>query len=248
MLPITIKGLYRKTVSSIKLLAGALILAIISGCFGGNPYEQNADRNDVITLGDSIFDLNGVIQETLESYAGETFRDYTRSGAELSGGILAPSVYSQYGTAKATDSNIATIVMDGGGNDILIPATLFDPYGCRTRWWRRNISSSCVNLIVDQYIQQVNLLNQIAADGVDDVVWLGYYELPRGNSNLTKALNLGDDLLGYGCEVSSNASCSFVDPRGTVPASQVISDNIHPTPAGSVNLANQIWPVLQPLL
>ena len=230
-----------------KTLCAAFVLATIVGC-SGNAYEETADRNDVITLGDSIFDLNGVIQETLEGYAGETFRDYTRSGAEISGGLLAPSVISQYNTAKSTNPNINTILMDGGGNDILIPATLFDPYGCRTRWWRRNISNACVNLIIDQYIVQVNLLNQINADGVDDVVWLGYYELPRGNSNLTKALNLGDDLLGYGCEVSSNANCSFVDPRGTVPASQVLSDDIHPTVAGSVNLANQIWPVLQPLL
>lgn len=231
-----------------KVLTCVTVIASIVGCFGGNPYEENEDRNDVITLGDSIFDLNGVIQETLESYAGETFRDYTRSGAEISGGFLAPSVIDQYNRAKSTDSNIATIIMDGAGNDILIPASFFDPYGCRTRWWRRNISNSCINLIVDQYIVQVNLLNQINADSVNDVVWLGYYELPRGNSNLTQALNLGDDLLNYGCEISSNANCQFVDPRGTVPANQVISDNIHPTVAGSVNLANQIWPVLQPLL
>lgn len=238
----------KKTIiKTLKLVGASLIAVSVVGCTG-NPYEESADRNDVITLGDSIFDLNGVIQETLESYAGETFRDYTQSGAELSGGLLATAVDQQYADAKSTDSNIATIVMDGGGNDILIPATLFDPYGCRTHWWRWNITRSCRGLIEDQYVIGVNLLNQMNSDGVDNVVWLGYYELPRGNSNLTKALNYGDDLLGYACEVSSNANCSFVDPRGTVPASQVEGDDIHPTPAGSVNLANQIWPVLQPLL
>lgn len=230
-----------------KLAASALVAVSVVGCTG-SPYVENADRNDVITLGDSIFDLNGVIQDTLEAYAGETFRDYTQSGAELSGGAFATSVVGQYADAKATDSNINTIVMDGGGNDILIPATLFDPYGCRTHWWRWNPSRSCVNLIADQYVTAVNLLNQMNSEGVDNVVWLGYYELPRGNANLTKALNIGDDYLGYACEVATNADCSFVDPRGTVPASQVEGDDIHPTPAGSVNLANQIWPVLQPLL
>ena len=231
----------------LKTAGACLVAAGVVGCTG-NPYVESADRMDVITLGDSIFDLNGVIEATLEGYAGETFRNYTQSGAELSGGSLATPVDQQYADAKSTDGNINTILMDGGGNDILIPATLFDPYGCRTHWWRWNPSSSCVNLIEDQYVNAVNLLNQMNADGVDEVVWLGYYELPRGNANLTKALNIGDDYLGYACEVATNASCSFVDPRGTVPASQVESDNIHPTPAGSVNLANQIWPVLQPLL
>ena len=234
--------------SSLLKLAGTLFIASSLIACTGNPYEENASRNDVITIGDSIFDLNGVIEDTLEAYAGETFRDYTQSGAELAGGSFARPIVGQYADAKATDSNINTIVMDGGGNDILIPATFFDPYGCRTRWYRWNISSSCVNLINDQYVTAVNLLNQMDADGVDNVVWLGYYELPRGNANLTQALNYGDDLLGWACEVASNASCSFVDPRGTVPASQVEGDDIHPTPAGSVNLANQIWPVLQPLL
>lgn len=231
-----------------KLAAAALVTVSVVGCTG-NPYEEVVDgRNDVVTLGDSIFDLNGVIQETLEARAGTQFRDYTSSGAELKGGIAAPSVFSQYATANSTNGNINTILMDGGGNDILIPAILLDPYGCRTHWWRWWPSNACYNLIEDQYYNAVDLLNTMDADGVQNVVWLGYYELPRGNANLTQALNYGDDLLGYACEVSSSANCQFVDPRGTVPASQVESDDIHPTPAGSVNLANQIEPVLFPLL
>ena len=229
-------------------LVGIFILASsLIGCIG-KPYEENASRNDVITIGDSIFDLNEVIEETLESYAGETFRNYTQSGAKLQGGVFARPVVGQYSDARSTDSNISTIVMNGGGNDLLLPAYLFDPYKCRTRWYRRNLSKACANLIDDLYVTAVNLLNDMAYDGVDNVIWLGYYELPGLNSNLTKALNYGDDFLSYACEVSSNANCQFVDPRGTIPASQVNRDAIHPTPEGSVNLANQIWPVLEPLL
>ncbi len=230
-----------------KLAGAALVAASVVGCTG-NPYVEDADRNEIITLGDSIFDLDGQIQANLEAWAGETFRDYTQSGAELSGGLFATSVVQQYADAKSTDANIDTIIMDGGGNDILIPAIAFDPYGCRTHWWRWYISRSCVNLIEDQYVTAVNLLNQMNAEGVDNVIWLGYYELPRGNANLTQALNLGDDYLAYGCEVAGNANCSFVDPRGQIPASDVESDDIHPTPNGSLKLAQLIWPVLQPLL
>lgn len=227
------------------LVSGALLLSLIA-CGSGN-YVESADRNDVITLGDSIFDLSGDLQRFLEAEAGQTFRDYTLSGAELEGGIIANSVYRQYSDAKATDSNINTIVMDGGGNDILIPAMILDPYGCRTHWWRWNISRSCRNLINDQYVNLVNLLNQMDADGVQDIVYLGYYELPRGNANLTKAVNYGDDRLGAAC-ANTTASCQFVDPRGTIPANYVLSDNIHPTTEGSRVLADLIWPKLQPLL
>lgn len=227
------------------LVSAALLLSLIA-CGSGN-YVEQADRNDVITLGDSIFDLSGDLQRFLEAEAGETFRDYTLSGAELEGGIIANSVYRQYADAKATDSNINTIVMDGGGNDILIPAMILDPYGCRTHWWRWNISRSCRNLINDQYVNLVNLLNQMDSDGVDNIVYLGYYELPRGNANLEKAVNYGDDKLGEAC-ANTTASCDFVDPRGMIPANYVLSDNIHPTTEGSRVLADLIWPKLQPLL
>jgi len=239
---------FKNVVSSVaKLAATAVVAMSVVGCTG-NAYVETADRNDVITVGDSIFDLNGVIQATLEANAGETFRNYTQSGAEISGGALAPSVESQYATANATNGAIDTVVMDGGGNDILIPATLFDPYGCRTRWYRWNPSQSCVNLLGDIYVSGVNLLNQMDADGVQDVVWLGYYELPGSNANLTKILQLGDAYLDHACNTATTANCHYVSTLGTVPASQVEGDNIHPTPAGSVNLAGQIWPVLQPLL
>jgi len=239
----------KKVVSNVvKATAATAVVLSVVGCTG-SPYEEQVNgRNDVVTLGDSIFDLNGVIQETLEANAGTQFRDYTQSGAELQGGSLAPSVYEQYAAANSFNGDINTILMDGGGNDILIPATLFDPYGCRTQWYRWNPSRSCRNLIEDQRINAVNLLNQMDADGVANVVWLGYYELPRGNANLTKALNIGNNKLRSACQSDSVASCQFVDPRGTVPASQVESDDIHPTPEGSVNLAGQIEPVLFPLL
>ena len=241
------KIIKEKGLAFAKMLSVCVIAASAIGCTG-NAYVETADRNDVITLGDSIFDLNGVIQATLEDNAGETFRNYTQSGAEISGGSLAPSVESQYATANATNGAIDTVVMDGGGNDILIPATLFDPYGCRTKWYRWNPSQSCVNLLGDIYVSGVNLLNQMDADGVQDVVWLGYYELPRGNANLTEILLLGDAYLDHACNTATTANCHYVSTLGTVPASQVISDDIHPTPEGSVNLAGQIWPVLEPLL
>ncbi len=218
-------------------------LSLLVAC-GGTSYVENADRNDVITVGDSIFDLSGDLQRFLEEEAGQTFRKYTLSGAEIAGGVIATSITQQYSDAKATDDNIKTVVMDGGGNDILIPAIILDPYGCRTHWWRWSISSSCRNLIDDIYIDTVNLLNDMGNDGVENVIYLGYYELPRGNANLLGALNYGTQRLGEACS-NATANCTFVDPRGYIPAAHVKWDNIHPTEEGSRTLADLVWPQLQ---
>ena len=233
----------------VQFLKGLLLSAFFMNLVacGGSDYVESADRNDVITVGDSIFDLSGELQLFLEQKAGQTFRNYTQSGAELSGGIVATAVDAQYADAKSTDANIATVVMDGGGNDILIPAMTGDFYGCRTQWYRRNITSRCKNLINNVYVDLVNLLNTMDADGVQNVVYLGYYELPRGNANLLQALNYGDDRLAEAC-ANTTASCQFVDPRGTIPANYVLDDDIHPTTEGSQVLADLIWPHLQPLL
>ena len=227
----------------LKLAASGAAFSLLVAC-GGNAYVEDADRNDVITVGDSIFDLSGDIQRFLEEEAGQTFRNYTQSGAEIAGGAIATSVTQQYSDAKSTDANIATVVMDGGGNDILIPAILLDPYGCRTHWWRWSISSSCRNLVDDTYVDTVNLINTMDNDGVEKVIFLGYYELPRGNANLEGALTYGAKRLGEACS-NSTANCTFVDPRGYIPAAHVKWDNIHPTEEGSRTLADLLWPHLQ---
>ena len=85
------------------------------------------------------------------------------------------------------------------------------------------------------------------ADSVQNVIYLGYYELPRGNANLLQALNYGDDKLGEAC-ANTVANCTFLDPRGTIPANYVLDDDIHPTTEGSQVLADLIWPHLQPVL
>ena len=172
MKTINLKTMSAKGVSLIKLTAAAVLAMNMVGCAVEANYTDVADRNDVATFGDSIFDLNGVIQTELEANAGQTFRDYTTSGAKMSGGSLAPAVDEQYASANAVNPDITTIVMNGGGNDILIPAMLFDQHRCKTKWYRPNLSSKCKNLIQDIYVTGVNLMDQMSADGVENILGL----------------------------------------------------------------------------
>ncbi len=229
-----------------KMLATSAIALSLIAC-GGGTYVEEAETPEVITLGDSIFDLSGDIQAFLHEYSGTTFRDYTLSGAELSGGSLATPVVQQYADAKSTDANIKTIVMNGGGNDILIPAIALDPYRCRTYWWRSDISSRCKNLVNDTYVEGVDLLNTMQRDGVQNVIYSGYYYTKGLQSNLAKAVDYGNFMLNEACK-NTTASCQFVDPRGVINSSDIIVDGIHPSTSGSKKIANLIWPVLEPLL
>lgn len=237
---------------------GALALLLASataGCGLGTllsaPYIRNADDNDVVFLGDSIFALSGEIQENLHAWAGGTFRNYTTSGAELVGGLIAPSIPEQYDMARADDPDIRVVVMDGAGNDILIPAVAFDPYDCLTQWWEWGwLSRSCRNLIDDLYVDGVNELNRMAGDGVDRVVFLGYYHTKNGLlwvDALEEAIDYGDMRLAQACQ-NSVVDCTFVDPRSTIRDRDITADGVHPNSTGSRKLAELIWPVLQPLL
>ena len=234
----------------VRIISPLLVLTFIGcGFVASVPWITNAGNNSVVNIGDSIFALSGKINDYLHSYANTTFRRYAVSGAELAGGILAPDLFSQYAIAKNDDPNIDIIIMDGGGNDILLPVlTMFDPYDCRTQWyeWGR-LSGSCKNFINDLYVDAVDLLNDMHADGVDNVIYLGYYHTKGIVDNLEEAVDYGDGKLSQACAYSA-ANCTFVDPRWVINDSDIIVDGIHPATSGSQKIANLIWPVLSPLL
>ncbi|NOH72278.1 SGNH/GDSL hydrolase family protein [Vibrio pectenicida] len=233
------------------LLKASVTITICSTLIAcaGNPYVRNAERNDVITLGDSIFDLSGELQQFLESpeMANTTFRDYTLSGAKLSGGIVAKPVIEQYQDAKADDPNINIVIMDGGGNDILLPAMIFDPYECKTTWYRTELSEKCTSLVNDIYVDTVDLLNEMKQNNVQQVIYLGYYYTTGDKTNLHQAIDYGDNRLTDACS-NTTVSCQFVDPRLGITPDDVLSDNIHPNTSGSQKLAHLIWPYLEAIL
>jgi lysophospholipase L1-like esterase len=233
-------------------VASTLLLAALAGCGLGvllsKPWIRNANNNKVVFLGDSIFALSGEIQKVIHGYAGGTFRNYTTSGAELIGGSIAPSVEQQFWTAEADNPNSTVLVMDGGGNDILIPAIALDPYDCMTQWYEfGRLSSSCKSYIDDIYVDGVDLLNDVRAAGVQQIVYLGYYYTKNGliwADDLEEAIVYGNGRLKQAC-ANAVVSCTFIDPRSTIRDSDITSDGVHPNATGSRKLADLIWPVLR---
>ncbi len=237
---------------------GTVAMLLLTGCdlesLSGSPWIRDADLNDIVVVGDSIWAASGKIEEDLHDMAGQTFRSYATGASQLSGGFSpSPSIPTQYGIARDDDPDIRVLLFNGGGNDILIPAILFfDPHHCKTRWWQfGRLSRRCQNFIDDIYVDGVDLLDDIAEDGVDHGISLGYYYTKNGLlgrlSTLKEAVDYGDRTLARACEVSL-LDCTFVDPRRTIKKEDIIFDGVHPRPSGSAKLADLIWPVLEPLL
>lgn len=239
-----------------KALAALLMAALFTGCSElgyllSNDKVTDADNNQVVFVGDSIFALSGEIQNQLEAKAGETFRRYTVSGAQLSGELIAPSIPNQFRQAVADNPDIKTMVGDAGGNDILIPAIALNSNNCKTPWWRfGRLSKQCRDFIDDIYVEGVDFLNEVAQAGVQNGVLLGYYYTKNGLfrlKDMKEAVDYGNATLARACR-NSVLECTFVDPRSVINDSDIIFDGIHPADSGSKKIADLIWPKLQPLL
>lgn len=236
------------------LALGAALL--FSGCSElgyllSNDKVTDADNDQVVFVGDSIFALSGEIQNQLEAKAGETFRRYTVSGAELSGELIAPSIPNQFRQALADNADIQTVVGDAGGNDILIPAIALNSNNCKTPWWRfGRLSKQCREFIDDIYVDAVDFLNEMAEAEVQNGILTGYYYTKNGLfrlDDMKEAVDYGNATLARACE-NSVLNCTFVDPRWVINDSDIIFDGIHPADSGSRKIADLIWPKLQPLL
>jgi hypothetical protein len=243
-----------KSIKVKSCVVGALILClIVTGCSLLSVANiTNAGNNRVVNIGDSIFALSGDESTYLHSYAGTTFRRYATSGAYLTGDSIVTdfSVLDQFKKAKSDNATIKTIFMDGGGNDILIPATALDFYNCKKDWWESSLSTSCKNLINDIYVEGVNTLNYMGQQGVQVVIWQGYYKLKNGligSTTLNDAVAYGNTKLS---QAVTNATAvptrKFVNPTSVMnQSSDITIDGVHPTKAGSQKLATLLWATLK---
>src|SRR5262249_5096665 len=116
----------------------------------------------------------------LNALAGQNFRLYAVGGYSMgSGGIgLIPPELDQ---AIAADPDIKTTVMDGGGNDILIPDTLQFPQGgnCKNDLNAANIPD-CQPIVQKALDAAATMMKHAADAGIKDVVYFFYPHVPEG--------------------------------------------------------------------
>jgi lysophospholipase L1-like esterase len=199
-------------------------------------------------IGDSYPALSGEIGKKLQSLAstagalpsGESYRTYYVSGTNLVGGV-SPNIPAQFQEAVSANKDIKYVVMDGGGNDILIG----NPSCITTQ--PPPASQTCVNVVNAAVAAATTLFGTMKSAGVEKVVYYFYPHLPTtGKPYVNDTLDYSKPLVQQAC-ASAVIPCEFVD---TMPAFEghpeyIGPDGIHPTTAGSDVIAGLIWQEMQ---
>jgi lysophospholipase L1-like esterase len=234
--------------------------------------------NKVVIIGDSYLDSPAWSNVAPDLFmdarnagslaANVTYRQYQLGGAAMNYGALNLNIPYQYETTAKGDlavmnpTDIDTIVMDGGGNDVIIDNT-----ECLTSTTAPSGTDMCSTSIAGTLNRAQMVFQEMATDHVKHIVFFFYPHLdpagggllptpaPGVNLTLDYAYPLAEKICcgssftstatQYTCSgQTSGTQCIFVDTRpafeGHV-ADYIKSDHVHPTPAGAQVIADLLW-------
>jgi hypothetical protein len=190
----------------------------------------------VLVIGDSFFAISHQVTAYIEQYAreagvlavGERYRDNsaTINNALAMGGN---GITAQY-TRGVEEGDVRVVIMDGGGPDVLLSA-------CPAP------VEACPALLAAADAAQA-LLDQMAADGVTDVVY-AFYPDPVDAAMLER-MDALRELIEPIC-AASTVPCHWVDLRTSLTggAEHLSPDGLIPTDVGSQVSASAIWGVMR---
>lgn len=188
--------------------------------------------SEVVFIGESFIAQTGAIPRLTTELArqagtiamNESYRSFAVSGTQLTTGDIP----NQYTRAKAAGA-VKVILMDGGGNDLL-----FGTNRCMG-----SFDAGCKE-VVDVVAK---LFATFHADGVKDVVYF-FYPDPMGiGAQIKAAMDILRPEMKKLCDGTTDVRCIWVDQRKSWDGNydKFTSDGIHPTEAGAMASAKQIW-------
>lgn len=174
-----------------------------------------------LMIGDSLF-ANDIIKNQLEEWSNTQIHNTALIGSQLHNGWVE-SIPLQYSNYIQSNNIPTTIIMNGGGNDILVKKN-----DCKV------FNNMCIKRINETTTIIDSLLKQMNNNGVLNVVYLGFYYI----NGLKNTVDYGTDKINETCN-KAELNCHFIDIRNkSIPVS---SDNLHPTDDGYIMLAENIW-------
>jgi hypothetical protein len=206
--------------------------------------------SEVVFIGDSY--INYVVAHTLLStlieqramkdgalQAGQTYRNYAVPGTALAAPNLLGEIPPQFDQAVAADPDIKFVIMDGGGNDVLL-----DNMQCLAAGSDKN--AQCQMVVANTLMAGTALMTKMRTANVSDVIYFFYPHVPDG----------GDDINDYALGMLQSSAKSLETPTfGTfvidlIPvfdghADWFASDNIHANDMGENAIADSIWKVMK---
>ena len=203
-----------------------------AGTRSGPKWAQREDQGkgngkDVVVIGDSWMTMyGGGLQSALETANGRdaTYRKYGVAGTQ----VLTGAIPGQFDRAVREDRNIKTVIMTGGGNDVLLTGA---SASCR--------DPSCAQLkrIKDGLVA---LWEKMAKAGVQDIVYVGYSE--GAGSTPASVTNATKNGVGAACEAMTTANCHVLDSTKIVNGRT--PDDIHPSGAAHKDLADAVMKLM----
>jgi hypothetical protein len=190
------------------------------------------DGKDVITIGDSWMLLTTTgIQESLTRVSGQPYRKYARPGTRLLDGVIP----GQYTSAKKADPDIKTVVMTGGGNDIIQNSAL---------------KTDCMQggTMCDAQVEKIrmalsDLWKQMSADGVQDVVHVMYSA--SAGSGVKNGQTHNMKMAEVCAAVPAPLHCHLLNTDALIGPSDMRSDGIHPTDPGFDKIGKAVFDLMQ---
>jgi lysophospholipase L1-like esterase len=181
------------------------------------------------------------IEFSLEKAAMQKYRKYGVSGTRL----LDEVIPNQYETAKMAGP-IKTVVMTGGGNDILQDVGILFSGACNDDQFDTDPAGACKKQIDMVAARLVKLWAEMAADGVMDVVVVGYTNKASLTGPLTKSNMYSNVKIPPLCAaVPAPLRCHSIDTDKEVPDLNLMGDGIHPDAAGFDKIAAAVWKRMQ---
>lgn len=177
------------------------------------------DGQDVVLIGDSWMNLGlgvGIQQSVVKAANGKAYRTFGVPGTRLLDGVIT----NQYQAAKTENPDIKTLVMTGGGNDVLLdPIVLAD---CLM------LGAACKARLDEIGAAYVKLVDTMASDGVRDLVIVLY---TRGTLMGAKAIDYIWQEMTPICD-SAPLRCHMVDSDELGLGVLKTRDGIHPKDEG----------------
>jgi hypothetical protein len=210
--------------------------------------------SQLIVIGDSYINwLTHSFPWDIERESGQTWRMHAAGACSMgSGGIC--SIPQQFDDAIAADPDAHTVLMDGGGNDILVADPALDPAGeCTNAGASKN--PNCQAIVKMALDAADALMNRAVAKNIRDVVYFFYPRVPA-NTYLTGTDP--NEILGYAlpmvrsfCENAAQRTggklrCTFVDMTPVFEGHDeyIFPFDVHPNDVGSAAMAKEVWRVM----
>jgi uncharacterized glyoxalase superfamily protein PhnB len=195
------------------------------------------DGSDVVLLGDSymsntlqIEGTGGGIVPSLLRLSGQRYRNYAVQGTMLlMDNTYGRAIPTQWDQAKRADADIKTVVMTGGGNDIIQSDSL--KASCMMG------GDECKQLLIKVTKRLDELWTQMAESGVQDIIRVAY---ATDTGTVDPKLLADPDVTAPPAICTTGKVRCHNLPTNDLIMRQLAVDNIHPLESANTRVAQAI--------